>query len=69
MNLNSNKTLLKQVGNPFCEDCLVDLTVRVENSNDESFTVYWECPNCHKQWIFECDKNGEVKTTKKIENI
>ena len=52
---------------PCCEQCLVNL-VETQEPNDKGFKVSWECPKCHKQWIFECDKDGKVLSTKTIES-
>lgn len=55
------------INKPICEKCLVNLEERTV-STDEGFQMCWECPVCHKQQIFECDKEGNVLSTKTIEN-
>ena len=49
------------INKPICEKCLVNLTESTGDSG-EGLIVYWECTKCHKQWIFECDKDGKVLT-------
>lgn len=55
------------INKPICEKCLVNLTESTDDSG-EGLKVYWECPTCHMQWVFECDKEGKVLTTKIIES-
>ena len=51
--------------NPFCDKCYVNLLERTENTENGT-RIYQECPTCHKQWVFECDKNGYIVSVKDI---
>ena len=71
MNLYKIHKLAKEqkldINKPICEKCLVNLTESTDDSG-EGLKVYWECPTCRMQWVFECDKEGKVLTTKIIES-
>ena len=51
---------------PFCDKCYENLIAK-RVPHDKGVTIYQECPKCHKQWIFECDGNGNLLSTKVIE--
>ena len=67
MNLNELEKLVENqkldVNKPFCDECLVNLIERRE-PNDKGYNVYLECPTCRKQWIFECNRAGDVISIK-----
>jgi ribosomal protein S27AE len=62
---DDNKNI--RLDKPFCIDCGVNL-IESYNTHKSWITVYQECPNCHKQWILEFNKDRVLVSTKLIEN-
>lgn len=68
MQFNNTNQNIKVVNpdKPFCMQCGVNLSERTEIIKS-GMKIYQECPKCHKQWIIECDIEGNVVSTKVIE--